>query len=159
MRTTKFVLLLLAVLLPSLATAQVSTLTAFSSKAFAKATTREDTSATLTIGAYPYVCYQMTSTGTDSAALSVAVDAFINGVWVNTVTAAHTFQLGRPAGHIIAGTGKGQVDYVLLRTPATTTIDILGGASVIRFRNKFSAGAGDSTSATSYTQKVILRKP
>lgn len=155
----KTVLALFIVLFALNAEAQVSTLTAFSGSAFAKATTREDTSATLTLGGYPYVAVQTTTTGTDSAAISVAVDAFINGLWVNTITPADAVTLGRPTGKILAGSAKGQVDFFLVRSPAVSTIDVIGGATSIRLRNKFSAGAGDSNLATTYTQKIIMRKP
>lgn len=143
------------------ATAQVSTFSTFTAKGYDKASTAEDTSATISLGGYPYAAIWTTSTGSDSTPLSIKYDALINGVWVNDVTTATTHTLGRPAGHIIATT-KAQVTYTLLRSPATTTIDILGGASSIRIRNKHSAfanGSTDSTAATTYTQKIIMRKP
>lgn len=153
----KYLVLLLLGLFAISANAQVSTLTAFSGKAFAKATSRTDTSSTLSIGGYPYVAIQTTSTGTDSAAMTSYLDAYINGLWVNSITSS-ALTLGRPAGHILEAT-KGQVNYLMVRTPATTTIDALGGASNFRIRNVITSGAGDSASATTYTQKVILRKP
>lgn len=143
------------------ANAQVSTLTAFSAKGYDKANTAEDTSATLSIGGYPYVCVQTTSTGSDSTPLSMKLDAFINGVWSNDVAVATTLTLGRPAGHTLSTT-KGQTTNVLIRAPGVSTIDVLGGATSFRIRNKHSAfanGSTDSTSATTYTQKVIMRKP
>lgn len=138
----------------SFAFAQTSTLTAQSAKAFAKATTSEDTSATLTIGAYPYVWLHCNSVGTDSAVIYQNIDAYINGVWTNNIL-RDTLTLGRPAGYTQATT-KGQIKYRQLRGPSIT--DLIGGALYIRIRSKHAAGAGDSTSATSYTQKVILSK-
>ena len=140
----------------SLAQAQWSTISAFTASAFAKATTREDTSATITIGSYPYVATHITTTGTDSAVIYMNFDAYINGLWVNNII-RDTVNLGRPTGHILAGSAKGQVDYNYLRHPATNP-DVLGGAVYLRVRNKFSSGAGDSNAATTYTQKLILRK-
>lgn len=134
--------------------AQTSTLTVQSASAFAKATTREDTSSTLSIGAYPNIVLHTTSTGTDSAVIYANIDAFINGVWANNII-RDTLQLGRPAGHTLAST-KGQVNYRVLRAPGT---DIVGNATTLRIRNKHAAGAGDSTSATTYTQKILMRKP
>lgn len=139
------------------ATAQTSTLTAFNAQGYFKASTVVDTSATLSIGAYPYVMLQTTSTGSDSSTIVSNVDAYINGVWVNTITTS-TLTLGRPTSHIVATT-KGQVNYVTLRAPAT---ELLGGATNIRIRNVHSAfvnGSTDSTSALTYTQKLFLRKP
>lgn len=150
----KILIVLSFVLFAVSVNAQTSTLTAYTAKAFAKATSRVDTSATLSIGAYPYVMLQTTSTGSDSAVIVSSVDAYINGVWVNTITTS-TLTLGRPTSHILA-TSKGQVNYLLLRAPAT---ELLGGANTIRIRNTLSAGAGDSTSATTYTQKILMRKP
>lgn len=136
------------------ANAQNSTLTVQSAKAFAKATTVEDTSSTLSVGAYPHIVLHTTSVGTDSAVIYSNIDAYINGVWANSVI-RDTLQLGRPAGHTLASS-KGQVNYRVLRSPET---DLIANASNIRIRNKHAAGAGDSTSATSYTQKILMRKP
>ncbi len=153
----KFLLVLSFLFCSSAIFAQSSTLTAFNAKAYDKANAAEDTSTTLTIGAYPYVILQTTSTGSDSTTLVANVDAFINGLWVNTIT-TQTLTLGRPTSHIVAAS-KGQVNYTTLRAPAT---ELLGGATNIRIRNKHSAfanGSTDSSSALTYTQKVFLRKP
>ena len=135
--------------------AQTSTLSPFTSQTFAKATTSEDTSSTLSIGAYPYITLQMTSTGSDSSKIYQNLDAYINGVWVNNIL-RDTLTLGRPAGYTLEST-KGQVRYRSLRNPSGT--DLLGGAYTIRIRNKHASGSADSTSATTYTQKLIMRKP
>lgn len=139
--------------------AQVSTLTVYTAKAYSKSSTAVDTSATFNIGSYPYVTLHTTSVGADSTPLVSALDAYINGVWINGIVSS-TLTLGHPAGHIPATT-KGQVNYLLIRSPATTTTDVLGGAYQFRIRNTHSAfanGSTDSTSATSYTQKIIMRK-
>lgn len=152
----KLLFLLTFIALASTASAQWSTISVFSASAFAKATTREDTSATITIGSYPYVATHITTTGTDSAVIYMNYDAYIDGLWVNNII-RDTVNLGRPTGHILAGSAKGQVDYNYLRHPATNP-DVLGGAVYLRIRNKFGSGAGDSNAATTYTQKLILRK-
>src|SRR6185503_10452245 len=122
----KKILLVLSFLLCSIgAYAQSSTLTAFSAKVIDTSSTTEDTSTTLTIGAYPYVVLQTTST-LDSAIMTADVDAFINGVWINSIT-TQTLTLGHPTSHIPAAT-KGQVNYTTLRAPAT---ELLGGATNI----------------------------
>ncbi len=136
--------------------AQNSTLSTFTASTFAKATTREDTSSTLTVGSYPAIYLHITSTGTDSALIYQNVDAYINSVWVNNII-RDTLTLGRPTGYILAGSGKGQVRYRQLRAINAGT-DLIGGALYIRVRNKFATGAGDSNAATTYTQKVILSK-
>lgn len=140
----------------SLAEAQYSTVNVFTSKAFNKSTTSEDTSSTITVGSYPYVATHITTTGTDSAVIYQVYDAYLNGLWVNAIY-RDTLNLGRPTGHILAGSAKGQVDYNVIRHPATNP-DLFGGALFIRIRNTHAAGAGDSNAATTYTQKLILRK-
>lgn len=155
MKITKLILLLAFVCAPVLANAQVSTLTAFSAQTYAKATTSTDTSATLSIGGYPYATLQITSTGSDSSVIYQNVDAYINGGWALNIL-RDTLTLGRPSGYTLEST-KGQVRYRTLRNPAGT--DLLGGATSIRIRNKHASGAGDSTSALTYTQKIIMRKP
>lgn len=150
----KYFLFLALLMFAVNANAQNSTLTVQSAKAYAKATTSEDTSATLSIGAYPYVVLHTTSTGSDSSVIYANIDAYINGVWANNVI-RDTLSLGRPVGYTLASS-KGQVKYRILRAPAT---ELVGGASIIRIRNKHAAGAGDSTSATTYTQKILMRKP
>ena len=152
----KLLFLLAFIILASNASAQWSTISSFTASAFAKATTREDTSATITIGSYPYVATHITTTGTDSAVIYMRYDAYVNGLWINNIY-IDTVNLGRPTGHVLAGSAKGQVDYNYLRHPATNP-DVLGGAVYIRVRNKFASGAGDSNAATTYTQKLILRK-
>ena len=150
----KTLIILLAVLFSVSAYSQTSTLTSQSAKTYAKATTSEDTSATLSIGAYPHITLHTTSTGSDSSVIYANIDAYINGVWANNVI-RDTLSLGRPVGYTLASS-KGQVKYRVLRTPET---ELLGGATSIRIRNKHASGAGDSTSALTYTQKIILRKP
>lgn len=152
----KLLLLIGFMCVAQLASAQWSTISAFTAQGFAKASTVEDTSATITIGSYPYVATHITTTGTDSAVIYMNYDAYINGLWVNNII-RDTVNLGRPTGHILAGSAKGQVDYNYLRHPATNP-DVLGGAVYIRIRNKHASGAGDSNAATTYTQKLILRK-
>lgn len=150
----KYFLFLIVMLFALTANAQNSTLTVQSAKAFAKATTVEDTSSTLSIGAYPYVYLHTTSVGTDSAVIYSNIDAYINGVWANDII-RDTLTLGRPVGYT-AATTKSQIRYRILRAPAT---ELVGGVATIRIRNKHAAGAGDSASATSYTQKILMRKP
>jgi hypothetical protein len=150
----KNLIILILVLFAINANAQTSTLTAFSASAYAKATTSEDTSATLSVGAYPHIVLHTTSTGSDSSVIYANIDAYINGVWANNVI-RDTLSLGRPVGYTLAST-KGQVKYRVLRNPTT---DIIASATSIRIRNKHASGAGDSTSALTYTQKVIMRKP
>lgn len=134
--------------------AQAQTVAAFTTKAYYKASTVEDTSSTINIGAYPHVWFHTTTTGADSTVMYQNFDAYINGLWVNNIL-RDTLTLGRPTGYVLAAT-KGQVDYRALRMPSS---DLLGGAAYIRIRNKHAAGAGDSTSATTYTQKIHMRKP
>lgn len=153
----KFLLPLIPLLLlVANANAQVTSVTLKSAQTYAKATTSTDTSATVTIGGYPYVCIQTTSTGSDSSVITVAVDAKINGVWSNTVTSA-ALQLGRPAAHTLEST-KGQVSQLILRE-GSRIADLLQGANQIRVRFVHGSGAGDSASALTYTSKLILRKP
>lgn len=150
----KKLFILILVLCAANSFAQVSTLSVFSASSFAKATTREDTSATLSIGGYPYIVLHTTTTGSDSSLIYCNIDAYINGVWTNYVT-RDTVTLGRPAGYTLASS-KGQIRYVMLRTPSS---ELVAGATNIRIRNKHASGSGDSTSALTYTQKVLLRKP
>lgn len=157
MKTKKFLILLPLLLLAASANAQLSTVSAFSAATFAKATTSSDTSATINIGSYPYVSVSTTSTGSDSSVITVTIDALINGVWSNTVTSA-ALQLGRPAAHTLAGTGKGQVSNLVLRD-GSRIADLTQNAAQIRIRNVHGSGAGDSNAALTYTQKLILRKP
>jgi hypothetical protein len=154
MRALLFLIPLL--LLSGVSNAQISTVTLESAKTYAKASTVTDTSSTVTVGAYPYACIQTTSTGSDSSAISVAVDALINGVWSNTVTSA-ALQLGRPSAHTLEST-KGQVSQFILRE-GSRIADLLQGANQIRVRFVHSSSAGDSTSALTYTSKLILRRP
>jgi hypothetical protein len=150
----KTLIILIAVLFAFTANAQTSTLTAFSAQAYAKATTSEDTSATLSVGAYPHIVLHTTSTGSDSSVIYANIDAYINGVWANNVI-RDTLSLGRPVGYTLASS-KGQVKYRTLRNPST---ELIANATSIRIRNKHASGAGDSTSALTYTQKILMRKP
>ncbi len=130
----------------------------FTTQTFAKATSRTDTSAVITVGAYPNISIRTTTIGTDSANIAVHVDAKINGVWWNDVVASDAVALGRAAGHTIEGSAHtGQVENFVLRDNGRIA-DLLQNSSDLRVRNVITSGAGDSTSATSYTQKIALRK-
>jgi hypothetical protein len=149
------VLLATLFLFAATADAQESTTSAFSAKTYYKASTVEDTSSTITLGSYPNVWFHTTTTGADSTVMYQNFDAYINSNWVNNIL-RDTLTLGRPTGYINGTLSKGQIDYRQLRSPS---VDLLGGASAIRIRNKHASGAGDSTSALTYTMKVIRRKP
>ena len=143
--------------------AQTRYIQTFGASAFAKATSRSDTSATLTVGAYPRISVQTTTTGTDSAKIAVHIDALVNGVWWNDLVDSAAVTLGRPAGYALAGSAHtGQVANFTLRdltSAATGAVgDALKNCSQFRVRNNITPGAGDSTSATTYTQKVALAK-
>lgn len=153
-----FFALLYALVLPITANAQSSTVATFTAKSFYKASTAEDTSANITIGAYPVVSVSTTTVGCDSAAITVQIDGRINGVWSNLLT-SDVLQKGKPAGHTLATT-KGQVSNYFLRDNGRIA-DLTQNCSQIRIRNlhaAFANGSTDSTSATSYTQNVVLRK-
>ena len=151
----KSLLILLAFLFSvSTANAQYTTLTAQTAKSFYKTSTVEDTSSTLTVGSYPNIFLHTTTTGTDSAIIYQNFDVYLNGLWSNNVY-RDTVTLGRPAGYTLAAT-KGQVRYKALRIPGT---DLLQGGIQIRIRSKHASSAGDSASATTYTQKLLMRKP
>jgi hypothetical protein len=154
MKTILSVFFAILFLFASNADAQYTTLTAQTAKSFYKASTVEDTSSTLTVGSYPNIFLHTTTTGTDSAVIYQNFDAYLNGLWANNIY-RDTVTLGRPAGYTLAAT-KGQVRYKALRVAGT---DLLNGATQIRIRSKHASGAGDSTSATTYTQKLIMRKP
>ena len=135
----------------------------FTAKEFAKATSRTDTSATITVGAYPRVSVQTTTQGTDSAAIAVHIDALVNGLWWNDIVASAAVTLGRGTGFALAGSAHtGQVANFILRdltSAASGAVgDVLKNCSQIRVRNVLTSGAGDSTAATSYTQKMALAK-
>lgn len=130
----------------------------FSGQGFWKATSRSDTSANITVGAYPVISIQTTTTGTDSANISVHVDTRINNLWSNDVLVASAVTLGRPAGSTLAGSAHtGQVADFLLRDNGRIA-DLLKNGSIIRVRNVLTSGAADSTAATTYTQNVVMRK-
>lgn len=130
----------------------------FTGKAFAKATSRSDTSSTIAVGGYPVITIQTTTQGTDSAAISVHVDGLINGLWSNDVLAASAVTLGRPAGSTLAGSAHtGQVANFTLRDQGRIA-DGIQNCSQLRIRNVLTSGAGDSTSATSYSQNIVMRK-
>lgn len=154
MKTLKAFIVFASLLFAAQTFGQVSTLSVFTARTFAKATTSEDTSSSLSVGAYPYVTVHCTTTGSDSSVIYQNIDAYINGVWVNNIL-RDTVTLGRPAGYTLASS-KGQVKYRMIRMPSS---DLIGSAATIRIRNKHAAGAGDSTSALTYTQKILLRKP
>lgn len=139
-------------LLASPAFGQVQSISAFNAKAFAKATTSTDTSATIYIAENPWVAVQTTTTGSDSSKLYIAVDAQINGVWSNAVV-RDTVPLGRPAGKTLASS-KGQVENYFLRTSGN---DVIWSSDRIRIRNTHASGSADSTSTLTYTQTVITR--
>jgi len=138
---------------------QSRSISVYSASPFAKATSRSDTSATITAGAYPIVAIQTTTTGTDSAAISVHVDGLVNNLWSNDILVASAVTLGRPAGYTLAGSAHtGQAANFLLRENDGRIQDLLKQASAFRIRNVLTSGAGDSTAATTYTQNVILQK-
>lgn len=141
--------------LPALA--QTTSVSTFTNQAFAKASARTDTSATITVGAYPNIVIRTTSVGTDSANINVIVDGYVHGLWWNGLT-SQVLTLGRPAAFTLAGSAHtGQVAALTLRDNGRIA-DLLQNASQIRVRYVLTAGAGDSTSATSYTSTVSLRK-
>lgn len=135
--------------------AQLNPVNTYTGKAFAKATTSTDTSATVNIGSYPFVSVTTTATGSDSSVITVTIDGYMNGVWSNLLT-SQALQLGRPAGHTLAST-KGQVSNFVLRD-GSRIADLTQNCAQIRIRNVHSSGSADSTSALAYTQNVILRK-
>lgn len=156
MKRFLFTALLLALALPAFA--QTTYRPTFTATAFAKATSRSDTSTNVTVGAYPIISIHTTTTGTDSAAISVHVDGQINGLWSNDILVASPVTLGRPAGSTLAGSAHtGQVADFQMRDNGRIA-DLIKNCSVIRVRNVLTAGAGDSTSATTYTQNVACRK-
>jgi hypothetical protein len=141
------------------ANAQLSYYTAFSSQTFYKASTQADTSNTISVGGYPVVSLAFTTTGTDSAKVQIHTDGLVNGYWLLDVAPVRGLTLGRPTDTTLAGTAHtGQVLSVFLRDQGMA-IDKLQNCAQIRLRNVFSSGAGDSVSATSYTEKIGLRKP
>ena len=151
----RFIFLILAfIALPVFG--QSSAINTFTAKTFAKATTSEDTSATITIGAYPYVSVATTSLGSDSSVITVKVDGLVNGVWSNSMT-SQALALGRPAGYVLAGSTKGQVANFFIRIPSSA--DLTQSCSQIRIRNLHGSGSGDSNATLSYTQNLIIRKP
>lgn len=158
MKTMSRFLIFAVLFLFGTAHAQMSAVATFTGKGFYKASTVTDTSATVNIGSYPFVSVSTTSAGCDSATITVTIDGLINGVWSNLMT-SQALQLGKPAGHTLAST-KGQVSNFILRE-GSRIADLTQNCGQIRIRNvhaAYVAGSTDSTSATSYTQKVILRK-
>lgn len=150
-------LIFLALVFAIPAFGQSRSISVYSANPFAKATSRSDTSATITCGAYPIVAIQTTTTGTDSANISVHVDGLINNLWSNDILVASAVTLGRPAGYTLANS-TGQAANFLLRENDGRIQDLLKQASGFRIRNVITAGANDSTAATTYTQNVILQK-
>lgn len=131
---------------------------AFTAKAFYKASTQADTSATITVGGYPVVSVAFTTTGTDSAKVQIHTDGLVNGLWLLDVAPVRGLTLGRPTDTTLAGSAHtGQVLSIFLRDQGRA-IDLLQNCAQIRLRNVFSSGAGDSTAATTYTEKIGLRK-
>lgn len=130
----------------------------FTNSAFAKATSRSDTSVVVNVGGYPHLSVQTTTAGTDSAAIAVHVDGMINGLWSNDIVPSSAVTLGRPAGFTLAGSAHtGQVADFPLRDDGRIA-DLIKNCAQIRVRNILTPGAGDSTSTTSYTQRVMMRK-
>lgn len=139
---------------------QTKSVALFTGKTFTKTSSRSDTSTTITFGAYPEISIQTTTVGTDSANISVHVDAMINGLWSNDILVASAVALGRAAGHTLEGSAHtGQVSDFLLRDNGRIA-DLLMNTSQLRVRNVLTAGAGDSTGSVplNYTQSLALRK-
>ena len=154
----KFILCIALVAFAVPAFSQTVYRTTFTANPFWKATSRSDTSVNVIVGAYPIVSIQTTTTGTDSANISVHVDGQINGLWSNDILVASAVTLGRPAGSTLAGSAHtGQVADLLIRDNGRIA-DLIKNCSVIRVRNVLTSGAGDSTAATTYTQNVDCRK-
>lgn len=156
MKTTKTFLLIaiLFVAVSSICEAQAYNAPApalyslFTAKTFATATTRTDTSATISTKYLRIVELATRTVGTDSLRLYMAVDKLVNGAWVlNSVR--DTIKFG-PA--TTADKSKGT--YIMSGFSTSGLV----GATQFRVRNTFVPfRTADSTGATSYTQTVIVR--
>lgn len=120
----------------------------FSTKTFATAVNRSDTSATIKLLEFPYIEVGTSTVGTDSLRLIVNVDYQIGSVWLTGVRDTVKFGPGTTAGTKSKG--------FIIRNPYTTYVP---GSTFIRIRNVLIPfRTADSTSATSYSQSVIFRK-
>jgi hypothetical protein len=140
--------LLLMAVASGIASAQV--VRVFTTKAIATATNRTDTSSTISTKYLPYVEIGTSVTGTDSSRIYVTVDYLVAGKWV-IGGKLDTLKFGGSIGN--TSKAKGTIvlaPYVASAIPGATDFRIRN--TMVPFRSQ------DSTSATSYTQVVILRK-
>ena len=150
----QFFVIIAVLFLAGAAQAQPDVNTVFSAKAFAKASTNVDTSASIAVSYSPYIYLQTQSTGSDSTKLYIAVDGLTRlGNWALAI-ARDTLTLGRPAGWVL-DSAHGQWHVMALRTISS---DLLQGVTAIRVRNTHASGSGDSVSALTYSEWLISRR-
>jgi hypothetical protein len=146
-RITLFLLTLAALILVS-GTASSQVVKVFTAKAFATATSRTDTSSTISTKYLPYVEIATSTAGTDSCKIFITVDYKVAGTWIlagkrDTIKYGPATSADKAKGTIVLG------PYAASPIP---------GATDIRVRNTLHPfRTADSTSATSYTQTLLLR--
>jgi len=135
--------------------AQSTQVNTFTNKAVDTLTSRTDTSIMVTVGGYGNVDVLTTGINADSIAVTVTVDAYLNGAWFNAV-ASGVLTKGHPSLHTPAST-KGQNSDLVLRDQGRIA-DLLQGASQIRIRNVITGAGFAPYTNQKYTQNVVLRK-
>ena len=119
----------------------------YSAKAFNTTTNRTDTSSAFGLSYATNAELATSIIGTDSSKFIIYIDGLIAGQWINLTTdsldfGSATTTTKKGVGTILRGYGKNNIT----------------GTELIRIRNVLIPfAAGDSTSATSYSQHILLR--
>lgn len=123
----------------------------FNNKTYAKATTRTDTSAAISLRWYPYIEVATYTSGADSGYIRMDYDAYIGNTWVENVK-RDTVRFGDGLGD------AGKVQGTTLVHPATAP-SLFAGALKFRIRNTFvdPIPTADSVGPLMYYQRVDFR--